>query len=173
MVELDAAGILRRLTARGVDFVVIGGIAAVLHGSARATFDLDLCFAADSANLEALGEVLTALDARLRGVPEEIPFTPDAATLRQVEILTLRTALGDLDVLARPAGVTRYETLRRGADRYDLGGFSVLVASVADLIAMKRAVGRAKDRADVEELEAILRLRAERAQAAPGGARPR
>jgi hypothetical protein len=157
---LDAAGILRRLTARGVDFVVIGGIAAVLHGSARATFDLDLCFATDKANLDGLGEVLIDLDARLRGVCDEVPFVPDAATLRQVDVLTLRTALGDLDVLARPAGVTRYETLRRGADRYELGGFSVLVASVADLIAMKRAAGRAKDLADVEELEAILRLRA-------------
>lgn len=160
MVELDSAGILRRLTARGVDFVVIGGIAAVLHGSPRATFDLDLCFATDPANLDGLGEVLTDLDARLRGVGEEVPFVPDAATLRQVEVLTLRTALGDLDVLARPAGVTRYETLRRGADRYELGGFSVLVASVADLIAMKHAAGRAKDLADIEELEAILRLRA-------------
>lgn len=161
MVELDAAGMLRRLTARGVDFVVIGGIAAVLHGSARATFDLDLCFAADEANLAALGEVLTGLEARLRGLPEEVPFVPDAATLRRVEVLTLQTALGDLDVLARPAGIARYEALRRDADRYDLGGFSVLVASLVDLIAMKRAAGRAKDLADVEELEAILRLRAE------------
>jgi hypothetical protein len=155
----DAEGILRRLTARGVDFVVIGGIAAVLHGSSRNTFDLDVCFATDAGNLEALGAVLTELNARLRGVDEIVPFVADAASLRRVELLTLDTDLGDFDVLSRPQGAPGYEALRRGADRYDLGGFSVLVASVGDLIAMKRAAGRPKDLADVAELETILRLR--------------
>jgi hypothetical protein len=144
---------------RGVDFVVIGGIAAVLHGSPRATFDLDVCFATDESNLEALGEVLVGLDARLKGVADDIPFVPDAGTLRHVEALTLDTAAGELDVLAKPSGASRYDTLRRRADRFDLGGFSVLVASLEDLIAMKQAANRPKDRADVEELEAIRRLR--------------
>ena len=157
--ELDPEPMLRALVARGVDFVVIGGIAAVLHGSARLTYDLDLCFAPDPVNLSALGDVLVALDARLRGVDDPVPFVPDAATLRRIEVLTLTTRLGDLDVLARPAGAPSYEGLRRRAERYDLGDFSVLVASVEDLIAMKRAAGRPKDVADVAELEAILRLR--------------
>jgi hypothetical protein len=157
--ELDPEPILRALVRRGVDFVVIGGIAAVLHGSPRLTFDLDLCFAPDTGNLQALGEVLVALGAQLRGVDETVPFVPDAATLRRIEVLTLATPAGDLDVLARPAGAPAYETLRRRADRYEVGDFSVLVASVEDLIAMKRAAGRAKDLADVAELEAILRLR--------------
>jgi hypothetical protein len=155
----DAEGILRRLTARGVDFVVIGGIAAVLHGSSRNTFDLDVCFATDAGNLEALGAVLTELHSRLRGVDDTVPFVADAASLRRVELLTLETDLGDFDVLSRPQGTHGYDALRRGADRYDLGGFSVLVASVSDLIAMKRAAGRPKDLADVAELETILRLR--------------
>jgi hypothetical protein len=156
---LDAEGILRRLTARGVDYVLIGGIAAVLHGSSRNTFDLDICFATDPGNLEALGAVLVGLRARLRGVEEDVPFVPDAATLRKVQTLTLATDLGDFDVLSRPDGAPGYEALRRAADRYDVGDFSVLVASVADLIAMKRAAGRDKDLLDVGELEAILRLR--------------
>lgn len=156
--DFDPARILERLTARGVDFVVIGGIAAVLHGSARATFDLDVCFATDAQNLRALGEVLVELGARLRGA-EDVPFVPDAAALRRVEVLTLQTSAGDLDVLARPLGARGFASLRARADRYDVGGFSVLVASVPDLIAMKRALGRAKDTADVETLEAILRLR--------------
>ncbi|HTP21491.1 MAG TPA: nucleotidyl transferase AbiEii/AbiGii toxin family protein [Solirubrobacteraceae bacterium] len=156
---LDAAAILRRLVERGVDFVVIGGIAGVLHGSARNTFDLDICFATDDANLAALGDVLTTLGARLKGVEEDVPFVPDARTLRQVELLTFVTSLGELDVLARPAGAPPYSDLRRNADRYDLGGFNVSVASVDDLIAMKLAAGRAKDLLDVEELEAIKRLR--------------
>ena len=80
-------------------------------------------------------------------------------TLRQVELLTLVTSLGELDVLARPPGAPAYEDLRRNADRYDLGGFNVSVASIDDLIAMKQSAGRAKDLLDVEELEAIKRLR--------------
>ncbi|MDX6674495.1 MAG: hypothetical protein QOH11_1913 [Solirubrobacteraceae bacterium] len=158
-VELRADEILRRLVARGVDFVVIGGIAGVLHGSSRATFDLDVCFATDRANLDALGEVLVGLDARLKGVRERVPFVPDAATLRKVAVLTLDTAAGELDVLAKPSGAPRYDALRRRAERYDLGGFSVLVASIDDLIAMKQATDRPKDRADVDELETIRRLR--------------
>lgn len=156
---LSADEILRRLVERGVDFVVIGGIAAVLHGSARNTFDLDICFATDDANLAALGDVLVALSARLKGVDENVPFVPDARTLRQIELLTLVTSLGELDVLARPSGAPPYRELRRNADRYDLGGFNVSVASIDDLIAMKQAAGRAKDLLDVEELEAIKRLR--------------
>jgi predicted nucleotidyltransferase len=156
--ELLADQILARLTARGVDFVVIGGIAAVLHGSARNTFDLDISFATDGPNLEALGAELIALGARLKGVDESVPFTPDAETLRRIEVLTMVTDLGELDVLTRPAGGPSYEALRRRADRFDLGGFSVRVASIEDLIAMKLAAGRAKDLADVEELEAIKRV---------------
>ena len=70
----------------------------------------------------------------------------------------METVAGELDILARPAGSSGYESLRRRADRFDLGGFSVLVASIDDLIAMKLAAGRAKDRVAVDELQAIKRL---------------
>lgn len=157
--ELDLERILRALIDGGVDFVVIGGVAAVLHGSARLTFDLDVCFANDQQNLEALGTVLTDLDARLRGVPDDVPFVADAATLKRIDVLTLTTVAGDLDVLRVPSGAPRYNVLRAHADRFDLGGFEVRVASIEDLIAMKAAAGRDKDRSDIAELEAILRLR--------------
>jgi predicted nucleotidyltransferase len=156
--DLDPEEILRRLTERGVDFVVIGGIAAVLWGSARMTYDLDICFATDEANLKALGQVLVDLEAPLKGVAEELPFVPDATTLRRLEVLTLKTSAGELDLLARPAGAPGYDALRKRATRVDLGDFNVLISSLDDLIAMKRAAGRTKDLADVEELEAIRDL---------------
>ena len=157
--ELHVERILAVLTSHGVDFVVIGGVAAVLHGSAIFTQDVDVCFAADETNLEALGKALIELDARLRGVDEELPFVADAATLRKVQLLTLDTSAGPLDVQVEPAGCPPYDRLRRNAERVDLGSFAVLIASVDDLISMKRAAGRAKDLIAVEELEAIARLR--------------
>jgi predicted nucleotidyltransferase len=158
-VELRPGEIVRRLAERNVDFVVIGGVAAVLHGSARDTFDLDVSYATNDANLAALGDVLTSLGARLKGVEDDVPFVADSRTLRQMEVLTMVTDLGELDVLAKPSGAPAYETLRARAERYELDGFSVLVASIEDLLAMKRSAGRPKDVADVAELEAIARLR--------------
>ena len=157
--ELDAIRILRALTARGVDFVVIGGLAAVLHGSPRNTQDMDICFATDQVNLDALGEVLVGLGARLAGVTDDVPFVPDAATLRNVEVLTLETDAGKLDVLARPAGFPGYDELRAGAERIEVDGMPFLIAGIPDLLAMKSAAGRPKDLADIAELTAILRLR--------------
>lgn len=157
--RLDVEEMLRRLTAGGVDFIVIGGIALVLSGSARLTRDLDIVFAPDSGNLMALGNALVGLHAKLRDVEDEIPFVPDAATLRNVQLLTLTTSAGWLDVHRDVEGAPAYERLRRNANRVDLGGFSVLVAAPEDMIAMKRVAGRPQDLADIAELEAILRLR--------------
>jgi hypothetical protein len=157
--RLDVEELLRRLTAGGVDFVIIGGIAMVLLGSARLTRDLDIVFAPDEGNLDALGRVLVALGARLREVDEDVPFIPDAASLRNIQLLTLETGYGWLDVHRTVGGSPKYDALRRRAERVDLGDFFVLVASPDDLVEMKNAAGRAQDLADIEELEAIKRLR--------------
>jgi predicted nucleotidyltransferase len=151
--------ILGLLTARGVDFVLIGGYAAVLHGSPRVTRDLDLCHATDRANLRALGKVLAELDARPAGAKGELPFIPDERTLAKTELLTLETDAGRLDLMTAPAGSPGYERLRSGAARYEIGGFLVKVAEIDDLLLMKAAAGRPKDLADIAELEAISRLR--------------
>jgi hypothetical protein len=157
--DFDAEPLLGLLNAHGVDYVVIGGIAAVLHGSPRLTHDLDVVFAPDPANLRLLGRALTEVNARLAGVDEVVPFVADERTLRNVQLLTLRTDLGKIDVMVKPDGCPPYEQLRRRAERYEVGGFGVLVASIPDLLAMKRAAGRPKDLADIAELEAIQRLR--------------
>jgi predicted nucleotidyltransferase len=157
--EFDVQLLLRRLTERGCDFVVVGGIAAVLHGGATLTVDLDVCVATDLQNLDAVAEVLVALDARLRGIDEEVPFVPDGRALARLSLATLQTSAGPLDLLVHPDGAPPYDRLRRNAERKRLGDFSVLVASLDDLIAMKRAAGRPKDLVAVEELQAIKRLR--------------
>jgi hypothetical protein len=151
--------LLQLLTAKGVDFVLIGGYAAVLHGSPRVTQDLDVCYATEPANLQILGSVLVDLRARLHGVEDEVPFVPDERALAAVELLTVDTDLGKLDLMAHPAGAPSYARLRAGAAIYDVGGFVVRVASIPDLIAMKSAAGRPKDLADVAELETIERVR--------------
>jgi hypothetical protein len=157
--NLDAPLILRKLVAAGVDFVVIGGIAVVLHGYPRLTRDLDIAFAHDADNLDALGGVLTDLGAKLRGVEDEVPFVPDRRTLQGIELLTLETSAGWFDVHRLPQGVSSYASLRRNAERVPVEDFSLLVASPDDLIAMKEAAGRPEDKADIAALEAIKRLR--------------
>lgn len=159
--EFRPGQLLTALAAHGVDFVVVGGIALVAHGSARTTVDLDFCYADDDANLEALGAALLELRARLRGVAEDVPFVPDARTLRQTSMLTLSTTNGDLDLLVRPAGSPSYELLRTRAERVTIDGVAVLIASLEDLRAMKLAAGRPKDHVDLEEIDVIERLRTE------------
>lgn len=155
--EFRPRGLLGHLTARGVDFVVIGGIALSIHGSDRNTFDLDIFASQDPDNLDVLGAALIEIEARLRGIEEDVPFVADGRSLKGIEILTLDTALGPLDVLSSPDGCPPYPQLRRRAKRVDLGSTSVMIASVDDLLEMKRAANRKKDELDVETLEAIKR----------------
>ena len=157
--DFDPRRILRELVSAGVDFVVIGGIAVLMYGYPRATRDLDIAFAYDDENLETLGQVLIDLDARLRGVDDDPEFVPDGRVLRGIELLTLETSAGWLDVHRLPRGVASYERLRRNAERVPIEDFSILVASPDDLIAMKEAAGRPQDRIDITALETIKRLR--------------
>ncbi len=99
----------------GVDFVVIGGVAATLHGSAHVTFDLDICYSRAAANLKRLREALSPFHPRPRGFPPELPFVWDEATLRNSSVLTLQTDLGDIDLLAEVAGVGGYEEAKQGS----------------------------------------------------------
>jgi hypothetical protein len=153
--------LLARLVGAEVDFVVVGGVAAIVHGSAAFTQDLDISYAPDEGNLDRLGGLLVDLGARLRGVTDDVPFVPDGRTLRRTRVLTLETELGLIDLLAQPDGAPVYKTLRARAGYETIAGVEVLVASLDDLIAMKKAAGRPKDLVAVEELEAIQRLQRE------------
>jgi hypothetical protein len=89
----------------GVDFVVIGGLAATLHGSAQVTYDLDICYSRALANLHRLIDALAPFHPRPRGIPFGLPFVWDAATLRNGTVFTLQTDLGEIDLLAEVTGL--------------------------------------------------------------------
>jgi hypothetical protein len=143
---------LRVLNAHGLRFVLIGGFAAVIRGSPVITGDLDLCYARDDENLERLAEALRELKATLRGAPPDLPFLLDAQTLKNGDHFTFSTRAGPLDCLGTPAGTAGFQDLDGDATDEDLDGLTVRVASLDDLIRMKRAAGRTKDRIALEWL---------------------
>lgn len=153
--RFDPIRALATLVKHKVRFIVIGGIAASAHGSPSITQDLDVCYDRQPENLERLAPALIELRARLRGAPEDVPFRLDAKTLRMGDHFTFTTDAGGLDCLGTPAGVGGFEELDRNADEMDLDGLTVRVASVDDLIRMKQAAGRPKDRVEVEILGAL------------------
>jgi hypothetical protein len=166
--DFRPTALLGRLAHAGVDFVVVGGVAVVVQASPRFTRDLDICYATDAPNLERLGSLLVSLEARLRGIEDDIPFVPDGRTLRPTQMLTLTTREGDLDLLVDPPGSPGYPALRRRADVVELDGASVRIASLEDLIEMKRATGRPQDEIDIESLKiARSRLRGKRRNQPP------
>jgi hypothetical protein len=153
--RFDYLDALETLARHGVRFVVIGGIAGTLRGSTIVTQDIDVCYARDDDNLERLASALRHINARLRGAPE-VPFLLDARTLKMGDHFTFTTDVGSLDILGHPSGIPGgYEELERAADEVDLGAFRVKVASIDDLIRMKRASGRPKDLIEVEVLGAL------------------
>lgn len=156
--EYQPAALVRALVDGGVDFVIVGGVAVVLQAMPRFTKDLDICYSTAEDNLDALGGVLVGLAARLRGIADAVPFVPDSRTLRQTQILCLTTPVGDIDLLVDPDGAPGYETLRERASVMELSGRTVLVASIEDMLAMKRAAGRPQDLTDIESLEVAQEL---------------
>ncbi len=151
----DPQRIFETLERLRVKFVVIGGIAGRLWGSTTVTNDLDVCYARDVDNLKALAAALAELKVKLRGAGRDLPFTADARTLEMGDHFTFSTSAGNFNILGTPAGSNGYESLARTATPMDVGGATVLVAAIEDLILMKRAAGRAKDLIEVEILSAV------------------
>ena len=156
--EYHPAALVQALVDGHVDFVIVGGVAVVLQAMPRFTKDLDICYSTAQDNLEALGGVLVGLAAQLSGISETVPFVPDGRTLRHTQILCLTTRAGDIDLLLEPDGAPRYDILRERASVVDLSGRRVRIASIEDLLAMKRAAGRPQDLADIESLEVAREL---------------
>jgi hypothetical protein len=136
---------VERLLRGGVDFVVVGGLAGMAHGSRYPTDDTDVAYERGAQNLERLAGSLTELHATLRGASPDVPFVLDAVSLANGANFTFDTEFGPFDLLGDAAGAPRYDELRRDGVDASLFGVRVRVASLDHLIAMKEAAGRPKD----------------------------
>lgn len=154
--QFNPRELLAVLAAHEVEFVVIGGFSLAAHGYVRATKDIDIVPAPDSANLKRLADALRDLDAEvdLSDISaDELGLKPDAAGLREGGNWVLETRHGRLDVMQDVPGLRGYHVLREGAEELD----GVLYAGYDQLIAMKAASGREEDLRDIGALEAARR----------------
>ena len=157
----DPDALMRALVGHGVDFVVIGGIAALLHGDIAGTGDLDAAVAEDGDNLSRLVVALEALHARLLvdaggGQLATIDQPVDLAWFGRLASVRLLTDHGILDVVMAADGVGRFSDWARNATSAQLDGYVVSVATLADVIRSKEAAGRPKDHAALPRLRILL-----------------
>ena len=159
MLATNVEKLLKALYDQGVEFVIIGGAAAVLHGSAYVTGDLDVCYSREKENLKKLAIALAPFNPSLRGAPRDLPFQLDESTLRSGLNFTLTTDLGDVDILGEVTGLGSYEKLLPFSEEMELYGMRCKVLTLEGLIKSKQAVRRAKDLRLLPELEALLEIR--------------
>jgi predicted nucleotidyltransferase len=155
----DFGELIRALSGCGVRFVLIGGVAATLHGSARLTQDVDVVYARDEENLSRIAQALAPLQPYLRGAPPGLPFKLDAKTLSAGLNFTLSTSAGDIDLLGEITGVGGYEALAGHTIEVELFGARCRCLDLPTLIAAKVAAGRPKDLESIAELRALLQER--------------
>lgn len=149
--SLKVKELLQALDRHGVEFMIIGGIAGLAHGSSYPTYDLDVIYAREASNLERLAATLIEIGVSLRGAPPDLPFTADARTLENGANFTFDSEWGSFDILADAAGMRDYEAMRADARLDTIEGVAVRIVSLDDLIAMKRAANRPKDTLMLEE----------------------
>jgi hypothetical protein len=155
---LDPVCIFDHLGRHNVDYVLIGGLAGVLHGSPAMTNDADIVPSADPANLERLAAALRELNARLRveGEPEGIEFDPHPALLASLNILNMTTNCGDLDLTFTPAAYEAgYDELVKQAVVFEIDAITVKAAALSDVIRSKEAADRPKDHVVLPILHAL------------------
>jgi hypothetical protein len=146
-------------TLAGVEFLIVGGQAEQLFGSARVTYDVDLCYRRTRDNLERLARALNSLKPTLRGAPPDLPFRLDAQALALGSNFTFDTIHGPLDLLGYLEPIGGYEEAVVNAVEMEFGPWTIKVLSLDDLIRIKQHIGRPKDRDSLMHLLAIRKLR--------------
>src|SRR5882757_2647374 len=153
---VDLAQIIPPLVRAKVDFILIGGMAAILHGSARVTFDVDLVYSRSDENIQRLSNALASHDPYLRDTPPGFPFVWDARTIRSGLNFTLTTSLGDIDLFGEVTGGDTYQDLLPHSFEVDACGVRFKCVDLPTLIHIKEAAGRPKDYEAVAELRVLL-----------------
>jgi len=157
---MQFAKAIHALVDAGVEFVVIGGVSGSWHGSARFTYDLDVCYSRPLSNLRRLAAALAPFHPRPRGFPPDLPFLWEERTLQNGTVFTLDTDLGPIDLLAEVAGVGAYDQATEHSVMVDAFDRHVATLDLATLIRSKRAAGRERDLAALPELESLLEAEA-------------
>ncbi len=150
---------IRILYDAGVEFVVIGGVAMGLQGSAHLTKDIDFCYARTPKNIERLAKALEPYHPVLRGAPPDLPFRFDAKTIANGLNFTLSTGLGDLDFLGEVSGLGSFQDVLGESDVRNVGGVDCRVLSLEGLIKSKVAAGRPRDLYVLPELRGLNELK--------------
>ena len=154
---LDPQRLFAVLERHGVDYVLIGGLAAVLYGSALVTNDADICPDRDHANLERLAAALQDL-ARACALHPNRKASRSRATPRcsaASDSSTSRPTAGQFDLASRPSGFAGYADLAARAEIFDIDGVHVRVAALRDIIRSKETANRLKDQAALPHLYAL------------------
>lgn len=156
MAKTDFLALLRTLNEREVEFIVVGGVAAVLHGAPVSTFDLDVVHSRDKDNIARLLEALKELDAYYRTSPER-RLKPIESHLSSSRHQLLTTRLGPLDLLGEIGAGRGYEDLLPESAVVQAGeGLKVRILDLQSLIKIKEDLGQEKDRAVIPILRRAL-----------------
>ncbi len=158
----DFKAFLRALADAGVEFILVGGVAATVHGSSRLTVDVDAVYRRTPENIDRLVLALTSYHPYLRGAPPGLPFRWDAATIKGGLNFTLTTDVGDVDLLGEITGGGGYDSLVAATMSIRVFGVECRCLTLDKLIEVKRAAGRPKDFEAIAELEAIREERKDR-----------
>lgn len=155
---MNPEGLIGRLVEAEAEVVLVGGLAAVLHGSNHVTVDVDVCYRPSPENRERVVQALVPLGPYLRGVDPGLPFVWNVRTLAGTPLLTLTTTAGPIDLLPDVLGVGSFEAVLKRSQPMTLLGLVLPVMTLDALIDAKRAADRPKDRLMLPELEALRAL---------------
>lgn len=163
----DVDLLLELFERHNIRYVLIGGMAMIAQGCSHLTFDIDFAIARSKENVAHIVEALRPYTPRPKGLDPALPFFWDETSVGNSSVLVLETTIGGVDLLTEPSGVDSFEGLYERATTLSIGGHDVKVASLLDLLNMKKAADRPKDRLHIMEIEALIRMLREQGSGDP------